>query len=71
MTLLNGGLKKKDSILKLNSKEKGRWMMPNSTRAQIPSRKQSSEATLNLHKTYLFLKCDLVNMKVENWKGGS
>lgn len=39
-----------------------------STRVQIKSRKASSGAILNLHKTYLFLKCDLEKMKLENWK---
>lgn len=45
-------------------------MMLNS-RVQIKSRKESSAEILNLHKTYLFLKCDLVKMKLGNWKRDS
>lgn len=44
--------------------------MLDSTRVQIKPRKESSGAVLNLHKRYLFLKYDLVKMKLENWKTG-
>lgn len=62
--------KKKKQLFKTatNYKEKGHWMMLNSIRVQIKSRKESSAAILNLHKSYLFLKCDLVKKKLENWK---
>lgn len=61
---------KKQQLFKTaaNYKEKGHWMMLDSTRVQIKSRKESSAAILNLHKSYLFLKCDLVKKKLENWK---
>lgn len=41
--------------------------MLDSTRVQIKARKEASGALLNLHQSYLFLKCDLVKMKLENW----
>lgn len=48
--------------------KESRWTVLKSTRVQIRPRQESSGAVLNLHKSYLFLKYDLVKMKLENWK---